>query len=162
MSLSPFCSSKSDQAPSLRELLSAHIFIWYDIIIMGVPMGGSMKSYQIKMCAESSSGRVGVGLRWVWGGLSVIIISRNLTLENSNSGERRSRNPDIPPSLSSGFSVFVDPGGPYGSAAGPLSHADGGPAVFRRGPPRNAVRALQRKERGQKVAHFRCFRRNML
>ena len=103
-----------------------------------------------------------MGLRFVGVGLYVYIISRNLTLENSNSGKRRRRNPDIPPPPASRFSSVTDPGGPYGSTAGPLSHDGGGPVDFQQGPPRNAVRPLRQNKRRQKVAHFRYFRRNTL
>ena len=91
---------------------------------------------------------------------SVTIISRNLTLENSYSGERRRRNHYIPwPSYFKKMAV-AGPGGPPGSAAGPLSHAGGGPVIFQRGPRCNAVRPLRQNKSGQKAAHFGGKRRN--
>ena len=92
----------------------------------------------------------------------VTIISRNLTLENFNSGERQSRNFDILPPSPYHFSSAADQGGPPGVAKAAFLHDSGGPVVMQQAPRCNAVRALRQKENEQKVAHFRRFRRNAL
>ena len=58
--------------------------------------------------------------------LYVTIISRNLTLENFNSGAWRFRNIDISLLLSSENPSVADQGGPPGVATGPPLSDDGG------------------------------------
>ena len=85
----------------------------------------------------------------------VTIISRNLTLENSNSGERQGRNHDIPLPSASRFFVVDDQGGPPGSTTGPLSHHDGAAVATQQGPRGKAVRPLRQNFSTDFIAHFR-------
>ena len=89
-------------------------------------------------------------------------ISRNLTLEIFNSGERRRGNIDIPPPSSSRFSAVADQGGPPGVATGPLSHYDGAAVATQQGPRGKAVRPLRQNFSADFIAHFLDFRRNTL
>lgn len=78
---------------------------------------------------KRSFGRGSMSFRYSAAGhvrrICVVKISRNLTLENSNSGVRRSRYHDILTPSSSEILLVAGPGGPYSSAAGPLSHSNG-------------------------------------
>ena len=85
----------------------------------------------------------------------VIIISRNLTFENSQTRERQSRNFDISLPSSFRFSASDDQGGPPGSVTGPLSHCNGAAVATQRGPRDNPVRPLQQKFSVDFIAHFR-------
>ena len=92
----------------------------------------------------------------------VVIISRILTLQNFNSGERQSRNIYIPLSPSSRFSSTAGQGGPPGVAIRPLSHCNGVLVALQRTPRCNAVRPLRQDFRPDFIAHFHWFRRNVL
>lgn len=93
---------------------------------------------------------------------NVVIISWNLTFRNFNSGELQCRNLYIPQPSLSRFSVPGEPGGPYGSATGPLSHAGGSPVIFQRQPRGNATGPLRQNKSRQKVAHFSSYCCNAL
>ena len=133
MLLSPFRSSKSNQAPlplgGLRWV-SGWLLGW------GLGLQGNHTSSLITLASELKK------------------ISRILTLEIFNSGARQSRNHDIPPSLFSRFLPVADQGGPPGVLAGPLSQCNGGPAVMQQGPRCTAVRALLQDFRRDFIAHF--------
>ena len=92
----------------------------------------------------------------------VTIISRNLTLENFNSGERRSRNFYILTPLSSQKPPVADQRGFPGLAAGPLPRSNGAAAALQRQPRWKAVRPLLQNKNRQKVAHFCLYCRNTL
>ena len=93
---------------------------------------------------------------------AVIIISRNLTLKNSQTKERRCLNLDIPPPSSSRFLSADNRGGPPGVAIRPPLHDSGVLIAMQRAPRYTTVRPLQQNKTWQIIAHFRCFKRNIL
>jgi len=93
---------------------------------------------------------------------SVIIIFRNLTFENFNSGKRRSRNFYIPQPFHPEKHSVADQRGSPGSAMELLSLFNGAAAALQRQPRCRAVRPLRLNKTAQEVAHFGLFRHNYL